>query len=317
MEQRFNTQHAHPADRFAYWREAVCNSYVQLDCATDAPHRFQGRIDLKRREYLSSSLVTGSNQTVSRGQNQVSRTGEESFLVSLQLEKTGFIEQNGRLARLEPGDFALYSSSSRYRLTLPDSFSQLVLQFPKADFLARLPSAEGLTAMTAPTKDGFGKIAREVLSRLVSALDETPPQAQVSSQQAIIDLLVAAFAVMAPGGYQLHSHDQLTLLRARAFIGKHLADPKLNREAVAREVGLSVRRLNEIFQADRSSITRDIANARQNRIAADLSNPQFARHSVSEIAFAGGISNFQSFSRAFRRRFGKTPSEYRAGFLSS
>lgn len=78
---------------------------------------------------------------------------------------------------------------------------------------------------------------------------------------------------------------------------------------MARDVGLSVRRPNEIFQADDSSISRDISRA---RIAADLANPQFARRSVSDITFANGVTNFQSFTRLFRKRFDKTPQEFRA-----
>ncbi|MCA2012308.1 helix-turn-helix domain-containing protein [Cereibacter sphaeroides] len=317
MEQRFSTQEAHPADRFAYWREAVCSSYVPLDCATAEPHRFHGRIDLTRREVLSSSQVSGSNQTVSRRLHSASMGEDETFLVSLQLKRTGFLEQDGRLARLEPGDFALYSSSSRYRLTLPDDFAQLVLQFPRADFLARLPSAEGLTAVTAPRTGGFGAIARELLPRLVEALETTPSQAQHSAQQTIIDLLVAAFASMMPERVTLHSHDQLVLLRARSYIARNLSDPALDREAVARDAGLSVRRLNEIFQADHSSLSRDIAQARINRVAADLANPLYAKRSVSEIAFANGVTNFQSFSRLFRAKMGQTPSEYRASLSSA
>lgn len=264
---------------------------------------------------MSSSHVTGSNQTVSRRLKDGTRREDDSFLLSLQLSKTGFVEQGGRLTRLEPGDFALYSSASHYRLTLPDDFSQLVLQFPRADFIARLPSADGLTAITVPAGVAFGSIAREMLPKLVRALDETPDHAQVSGQQAIIDLVVAALAAMAPGGHQLHSNEQLILMRARAFILRHLSDPQLDREAVAREMGLSVRRLNEIFQTEGSSISREISDARLSRVAADLGSRQHARRSVGEIAFAVGVSNMQSFTRSFRARFGQTPAEYRAGLL--
>ncbi|WP_343502469.1 MULTISPECIES: helix-turn-helix domain-containing protein [Roseobacteraceae] len=316
MEKRFTTQDACPTDRFAYWREAVCDSYVELDCATATPRSFHGQIDLKRRAHLSTSYVKGSNQTVTRSQTHVSRSGEETFLVSLQLQKTGFVEQAGRLARLEPGNFALYCSSSSYRLTLPDDFSQVVLQFPKADFLDRLPCAEALTAIKAPTLSGFGKLAAEILPRLVASLDETPDCAQAQSQNAIMDLLVAVFATMQPAVVDLHSYDQLILLRARAFISQHLGNPDLDRTAVAGETGLSVRRLNELFQIEGSSISREIATARLNRIAADLANSQLSHRSISEIAYHRGIVNFQSFSRMFRKRFGQTPSDFRSELAS-
>lgn len=311
MEQRFTTEDAHPRDRFAYWREAVCDSYVQLECDTANPRSFCGSIDLKRRKRLSTSHVRGSNQTVSRRQRDVSKSDDDTFLLSFQLRQTGFVEQNGRLVRLNPGEFTLYNSSSRYRLTLPDGFAQLVLQFPKRDFLERLPSAENLTAMKVPSH-GFGAIAGDVLPRLVSALDETPEHAQEESQNAIIDLLVAAFAGMDAGRHQFHSHDQLIALRAREFITKELSNTNLNREAVAHAVGLSVRRLNEVFQTDGSSISREITHARLSRIAAQLSSPRHARRSISEIAFSNGVSNLQTFSRNFRKRFEKTPAEYRA-----
>lgn len=311
MEQRFTTKDAHPRDRFAYWREAVCDSYVQLECETAHPQSFEGSIDLKRRQCLSTSYVSGSNQTVSRRQRDVIKSGDDSFLLSLQLRKTGFVEQDGRLVRLDPGEFTLYDSSNRYRLTLPDGFMQLVLQFPKTDFLERLPSAENLTAMKVPTR-GFGALAGDILPRLVAALDDTPDHAQDDSQNAILDLLVAAFAGMDTRRHQLHSHDQLVLLRAREFITKNLSDPDLNRDAVARAVGLSVRRLNEVFQTDSSSISREISHARLSKIAALLASPRHAHRSVSDIAYSSGVSNLQSFSRAFSKRFEQTPAEYRA-----
>lgn len=310
MEQRFTTEDSHPRDRFAYWREAVCDSYVRLECDTANPLRFRGSIDLKRRKRLSTSHVRGSNQTVSRRQRDVSKSDDDTFLLSFQLCQTGFVEQDGRLVRLNPGEFALYNSSSRYRLTLPDGFAQLVLQFPKRDFLERLPSAENLTALKVPSQ-GFGAVAGEVLPRLVSALDETPEHAQEESQNAILDLLVAALAGMDAGRHQFHSHNQLILLRAREFIAKELSNTNLNREAVAHAVGLSVRRLNEVFQEDSSSISREIMHARLSRIAAQLTNPRHAHKSISEIAYSNGVSSLQSFSRNFRKRFEITPADFR------
>ncbi|WP_226553955.1 helix-turn-helix domain-containing protein [Celeribacter naphthalenivorans] len=67
-----------------------------------------------------------------------------------------------------------------------------------------------------------------------------------------------------------------------------------------------------MFHSDQSSISREIANARLNRIAADLASPQCAGRSVTNIAYARGITNFQSFSRSFKKHFGQTPSDYRA-----
>ena len=86
--------------KFAFWREAVCDAYVQLDCQCEHPADFNGAITLNRMSRLSTSFVTGSQQLVQRRQKDVARADEESFLVSLQIAKQSVISQCGRSALL-------------------------------------------------------------------------------------------------------------------------------------------------------------------------------------------------------------------------
>jgi len=50
---------------------------------------------------------------------------------------------------------------------------------------------------------------------------------------------------------------------------------------------------------------------RLQRTSAELSNPDEAHHSISEIAYRNGFSDSAHFSRAFRHRFGLSPREFR------
>lgn len=316
MEQTFSTQTVRSTDRFAYWRDAVCDSYVMLDCDTATPGAFAGSIHLTRRERLATSVVSGSNQIVRRRLRDVNRSDGESFLVSLQMRACGVVEQHGRMALLQPGDAALYSSTDRYQLRLPDGFEQLVVQIPRDTMLMHLPDADRLTGRRLSADTPLGALIGATLPRLVNALDDLPTHAQPAGQNAIIDLLVSGFAALGPGQFELNSNDQMTLYRARAYIAVHLREPDLQRDRVAQSVGLSVRRLNEIFQKEDSSISAEIQSARLDGIRADLGDPRWRNLSVSQIAYSWGIKNFQSFSRLFKRRYGQSPSDYRAAALS-
>jgi AraC-like DNA-binding protein len=44
-----------------------------------------------------------------------------------------------------------------------------------------------------------------------------------------------------------------------------------------------------------------------------LSNTQLAERTISVIAYEAGFGDLSHFNRAFRRRYGETPSDIRAG----
>ena len=168
MAELLSTRSVRRDDRFAYWREAICDSYVLLDCDAEQPRDFDGEILLNRLSSLSASFVTGSQQVVKRRRRDIARSGDASFLVSLQLEKSGVISQQGRHAELAPGDFALYSSADRYVIDVPHGFRQLVIQVPRDALLARLPQADLLTGITVPGKSAIGGIVYDSVTRLIS-----------------------------------------------------------------------------------------------------------------------------------------------------
>lgn len=303
-------------ERFSFWREAVCDSYVQLDCNSSAPDTFQGEIILHRLSQLSASFVAGSKQEVRRRKRDIARSHDASFLISLQLNREAVIEQADRAAHLTPGDFALYSSTDRYALHLPDGFRQLVIQVPRDDLLRRLPNADLLTGTTVRGGSVMGGLVNDSVLRMVSAIDQSNEVVRHCMQDTIVDLFATGLASLDQAKFELSAPEQQVLLRANAFLKSNLANPDLDRTMLAEAVGFSVRRLGEIFQGDGKSIAMTIRAMRLQRIAADLKDQRFGRCSISDIAYRWGVRNLQSFNRMFRTHFGQTPREYRNGLGS-
>ncbi|WP_169054454.1 helix-turn-helix domain-containing protein [Nitratireductor sp. XY-223] len=299
------------AERFSYWREAVCDSYVHLDCETEKPRAFSGEIKLWRFQNLSTSVVSGSQQVVRRRKRDIGRSDEASFLISLQLEKNGLVEQAGRCALLNKGDFALYSSIDPYKLTIPEDFRQLVIQIPRYELLRRLPAADMLTGMRVSRASDSGSFASDNLVRFVKEIANSGEVVRQYMKETIVDLVAMGLASVAEETVYLSNSDQRTILRANTFIQSNLANPDLDRSMLAENVGLSVRRLNQIYQSSGSSISVAIRNARLDRIAADLLDRRFASQSITEIAFRWGINNVQYFSQIFKKRYGMSPRDYR------
>ncbi|MEX0344307.1 MAG: helix-turn-helix domain-containing protein [Rhizobiaceae bacterium] len=303
-------------ERFAYWREAVCDSYVLLDCECNDPERFDGEIILNRMSRMSTSFVGGSSQTVRRRKRDISRSNDESFLISMQLNKDGIVQQSDRQAHLKPGDFALYSSIDRYRLELPNGFRQLVVQVPRNDLLSRLPNADLITGVCVSGESIIGSVVNDSVLRLVSAMEQANEAVTECAQESIIDLFVTGFASIDQSKYHLSNPEHQILMRANAVIRSNLHDPEFGRTALAAAMGMSVRRLSEIYQRDGKSISSTIRQMRLNKIATDLRDGRLSRHSISEIARKWGMENQPSLVRNFKSKFGVTPSEYRTGIVA-
>ncbi|WP_305983880.1 helix-turn-helix domain-containing protein [Roseibium sp. MMSF_3544] len=311
MSRLLSTQSVRQEDSFAFWREAVCESYVQLECDSEKPENFKGEILLNRLPSISTSFVTGSQQFVKRRRKDVGRANDESFLISLQLEKAGTISQQGREAHLRPGDFALYSSVDRYSLDLPDGFRQLVVQIPRDMLLARIPQADQLTAISVPGDSPFGAIVHDSVTRLISVVDQSGDTLKYSLQDTVVDLFVTGLASLKEMRFELSQPERQLLLRADAAIRANFHDPDFDRAALASTLGVSVRRLSEVFRADQRSISAAIRDMRLGRIADDLRDTRNARQSIGEIAFRWGIANQQSLVRGFQARYGESPRSFR------
>jgi len=318
METTFRTEDTERDERFAYWREAICDAYVHLGCEMLEPGDFSGEIVLRDVESVSVSQVSSSPQHVIRRPKDISRACDDFFLLSLQLSGTGRVVQHRREALLRPGDFALYSSSDPYELIFPEYFRQIVVQIPKADLAETLPIADMITAIAVDSRRKRGRQISGALAALAAGTMADWAADNTGRAEAIIDLISSGLASLAEGTRcRLKRQDRLTVLRIEAYIASNLKDPDLSRTQVAAGMGMSVRRINELLAAKQSSITDRIREARLAQIAGELRDPANARERISDLAGKWGFRNMQHFSRLFVSRYGMPARDYRNAKLSA
>lgn len=105
----------------------------------------------------------------------------------------------------------------------------------------------------------------------------------------------------------------LRTLRARvkAYIENNLARKDLDIEEIARRMGCSRRYIFRAFQLTDITPSQYIWDLRLERTKERLTTGCFNGGSISEIAFSCGFSSAAHFSRAFRKRYGMSPSDAR------
>ncbi|WP_028932385.1 helix-turn-helix domain-containing protein [Pseudonocardia spinosispora] len=314
MSRVLTTDEVDPSDRLGYWTDAVCDAYVQLDCA--APSHgpdFTGEIRIDSLASLELSRVTSDAQRVRRTPSLITRSAEDYFLVSIQIQGVGILSQDGRQAVLSPGDFALYDSTRPYELRFPDRFQQFVLMLPGPPLRSELRGAEGLTARGIPGSRGAGHLMIEMITTLADTVDELEPASAAAVAQSVEHIVVAGLSALndspAPQPEPAARREQV-----KAHARARLRDPGLTVAELAAELHTSVSTLHRAFSTEPYTISEWIWSQRLDNVRADLCDPMHRNRTLTELAFSWGFVDASHFSRAFRARFGCSPRELRASF---
>lgn len=101
------------------------------------------------------------------------------------------------------------------------------------------------------------------------------------------------------------------LARMREFIRRHLADPALSPRMLADAFGVSIRYVELVFREADSAPARAIRDTRLDEARRMLADPRQGHRSIASVAHSVGIGDPDVLARAFRNRYGTTPSEYR------
>lgn len=108
---------------------------------------------------------------------------------------------------------------------------------------------------------------------------------------------------------EMKSNDEILMSKVMKTINDHLADPALNVEMLAANVGMSRVHMHRKLKELTNQSARDFIRSIRLKQAANLLHEK--NLSVSEVAYATGFSNLSHFSNTFRDFYGISPSEYK------
>ena len=103
---------------------------------------------------------------------------------------------------------------------------------------------------------------------------------------------------------------------AKDLADRRLADPDLSTATLARELNVSTRTLQRAFGGAGESVTAYIRNRRLEEARLALTAPA-GRPSVTELAAHWQFADSSHFIRAFKKHYGRTPTDYARSYPSA
>jgi AraC-like DNA-binding protein len=247
-----------------------------------------------------------------RTTNLIRSSDPELCKIDLQLGGRSVLEQHGRQASLEPGDFAFVDLAQPCRLNLPSSRHAVVI-FPRALLPIKRRDTDKLTGVTFSGADSRSTLVSSIVRATTRNLDDYEGAHGARVGSAILDLITDTLAArLGENGVMTREKQQRTLLlRIRAYMEERLGDPDLAPATIAGAHHISTRYLHRLFEPQGTTVATWLRSRRLARCRQDLLNPALSHATVSGIGARWGFADPASFSRAFRNEYGVPPSEYR------
>jgi len=309
------TESVAPPQRIGFWCDVltgILNSTVQVE----APPAESLDAKIIRFVWSTAQLI---EMTVTPHAIRVTPHSEnDSMFVLVSPDGRERVAQNGREACLSVGSFCICDGALPWTLDFTGPARHVILIMPGKRLREIFPDWPQMAAMEISGEGGASAIFFELIASLCRHRGTVNEEAATELASTIAAALTAAlrslpqFHQTAPSQLETYHKE-----RIRNHVKAHLRDPGLSVESVALEAGLSTRYVHRLFATEAIPLMKWVWMERLDHCCRDLGLNSLRNRSVSEIAFYWGFNNPAHFSRAFRNRFGLSPTDYRQQTLRS
>ncbi len=185
----------------------------------------------------------------------------------------------------------------------------LCIKVPMATLAQRLGDVDALICKPVSGRGGAGAMLSSFLASLWPLIDQAEDGHWGETvSEVILDLMTLAYRPLSESAGPSSGRRQW-MAKACGFIDEHICDPELGAPVIAQAIGVSPRYVQMLFAAAGTTPSAFIQDRRLRLAAERLRRPDAP--CITEVAMAVGFNDLTHFGRAFRKRYGVTPRDYR------
>jgi AraC-like DNA-binding protein len=309
---RFSIFHHGLAKGPAYeaWREGICRGFCRLDVGPAQDGYIDCHNDFVLLHSLAIATPKGSSARFARTRDLLADGCDDLVLISTTRGKIR-VTQGSTTIDLTAGQMCLTEMNVVGAVDLNQTGEFSTTRFPRRLLLQVAPSAETRLARTLGHDRALSVMIERYAALCSEVASELDPSGQKTAAQHLTDL-VGQFIGTSAGhndlpGYGGISTARLNLMKAE--IVRNLDRNDLTIEVVARANGLSGRQAQRLFASAGTTFTEFVLEQRLLLSRRFLLRESDRHRKVSDIAFTVGFNDLSYFHRAFKKRFGVTPSD--------
>jgi AraC-like DNA-binding protein len=315
-------QAIHTARNIDKWTDLLTQYFVPLeanagridegDIVSQPSRSFSGSISGHRWESMTVAQLSVQSHTVTRDRSLIGANETRHFKLAIQESGRSVILQNEKEAVLHAGEFAFFDSQEPYSVIFDDDSTCQIILFPRP--LLGVPDKFLHELAVTPfcrensLAQALSSFAKQCSSALVSSRETVSRRLTEN----LVDLLGTVLTnevheKSVVSLEKLHQREQILY-----FIMRNLENPYLTPKEIARAHFMSVRSLHQVFEGSGETVASIVRNLRLEGCRRTLEDPTQHALTISDIAGRWGFVDAAYFSRTFRKRYGASPSQWRA-----
>lgn len=307
----FSTDDIPERDRLAFFHEVVARHVAgrQFRCLGDEELRVSvAALNLSDDVMIGKSSYSAVCGTRTR---ELMNDGRDGYLIAIHHEEHEIAVDGRAPLRVPAGHMMIVNDAVWSQFHISGDVTVLALDRRR---LSRLvPRIEREAGYHIPVgADGLA-----LMAGYADLLHGTQPESEKARQAAaghLYDLTALLLDGFFKGGtgWNRNGLRAARLELAKREIAARLANPELTIGMVARRLGITPRYIQRLFEGEGTSFSEYLRDRRLELAFSLLQTMPLRGGSISAVAFDAGFADLSSFNRAFRRRYGVTPSEVRA-----
>lgn len=299
--------------RYEHWREEICRGLCNIDIDPSRDDVIDMQCRIANLDPVAIASAVGTSATIGRSPATTGDGGDDFTFVFDPGTRMPFRHRDEIFA-IAPSEMMLGDLRQPSAATLSDchSFSALVVN--REALIKLCPHAD--SALYSPFR--VAPELNALISNYTRLASEAAPNVDAYGRflmgQHLIDLVALALGTQ-PDVTELtrqRGYAQARLALIKSHVQANLHKPQFSVERVAQRYGLGERQIQRLFEHEGMTFTEFLLEQRliaMRRLLADTKN---AGRRIAELAHTVGFTDLSHFNRAFRRRFGETPSDMRA-----
>lgn len=299
-----------PANRFKVWRDLLADRYGEFEFTRLGDRPFTSKVEATKIGSLPIARFTQSaaEQTSRR---RPSSHAPDSVLALFKLAgTTSGTMQEDRAAVQRPGDLVLLNRRPSVLGTADDGQS-LVIELPRARLEGLFGPSNLYTSLTIGAELASTTLALTYFRELIRVEGQLGADTAERMSSIGLDLILASIAERLAKEVPRPLHGSVVVQRAKAYVEANLHDQTLDPPRLAAAMGVSLRRLQELFHERGQHISDWIWERRLAVAAKRLADPASLHLPIGTLAYECGFTSQAHFSRRFKHRYGCSPGEHR------
>ena len=301
------TDRIRPRERLSFWRDSVLRRMEPVALA-DASLTFSGRMRVVQGDNVALVEHISDGLTARRDRLRAARDGGDEIGLDLMVYCEDAVLDQGGEHKVGAGEFhvldygqPLRIMRSRHRAIGLVLSRHMVTEAVGPSLKSLVGHALSMTGVAVLLADHL-RVSIDGASRLTAA--EQAHAANTAGQLALTYL-----RGQGRDGPDRRHPDKGLGTAARQVIARECHDPDLDPAKIAAILGCSRASLYRAFSPGEASVAETIWISRLELAARLLWSARHRNFMVSDIAYRSGFLDQNSFSRMFKRHFGRTPSE--------